>query len=267
MSEAEAPRFPAQPRLQRSPAQPARSRLSAPEAVHYPESDGRPMSETGRHWHATVDFAKPLHVFMLDRPDAYVGSDMFMYFREGDPSAVVSPDVFVAFGAPKEPLRDTWKLWQEGVAPAFVLEVTSKSTRDEDEFGKRGVYETLGVSEYWQFDPTGDYLDPILKGHRLGRNGRYEPLHLEARQNGLGHHSHALGLDLRLEGTRLRLFDPSENAYLLTHEENIGARLNAEKERQAAIEARHLAEAQRDEEIRRRQAAEALIAELRRQPR
>lgn len=89
------------------------------------------MSETGRHWHATVDFAKPLHVFMLNRPDAYVGSDMFMYFREGDPSAVVSPDVFVAFGAPKEPLRDTWKLWEEGVAPAFVLEVTSKSTRDE----------------------------------------------------------------------------------------------------------------------------------------
>ena len=92
----------------------------------------------------------------------------------------MSPDVFVAFGAPKEPLRDTWKLWEEGVAPAFVLEVTSKSTQDEDEVGKKVVYEALGVSEYWQFHPTGDYLDPILKGHRLGPDGRYEKLDLEA---------------------------------------------------------------------------------------
>ena len=215
------------------------------------------MSETGRHWHATVDFAKPLHVFMLDRPDAYVGSDMFMYFREGDPSAVVSPDVFVAFGAPKEPLRDTWKLWEEGVAPAFVLEVTSKSTRDEDEFGKKAVYESLGVLEYWQFDPTGDYLDPILKGHRLGPDGRYEQLVLEARDSGLYRHSDVLGLDLRLEGGQLRLLDPAQDACLLTHEEQANALLRAE-------EAQRLAEAERHQEVRKRQAAEALVAELRR---
>lgn len=215
------------------------------------------MSETGRHWHATVDFAKPLHVFMLNRPDAYVGSDMFMYFRKGDPSAVVSPDVFVAFGAPKEPLRDTWKLWEEGFVPAFVLEVTSKSTQDEDEVGKKAVYETLAVSEYWQFDPTGDYLDPILKGHRLGPEGRYEPLDLEARAGGLRGHSKVLGLDLRLEGGRLRLFDPAQDTYLLTHEEHANALLRAQ-------EAQRLAEAERDQEIRKRQAAEALVAELRR---
>ncbi len=215
------------------------------------------MSETGRHWHATVDFAKPLHVFMLNRPDAYVGSDMFMYFREGDPSAVVSPDVFVAFGAPKEPLRDTWKLWEEGVAPAFVLEVTSKSTRDEDEFGKKAVYESLGVLEYWQFDPTGDYLDPILKGHRLQPDGTYEQLGLEARDDGLCRHSDVLGLDLRLAGDRLRLFDPAQDAYLLTHEEHANALFRAE-------EAQRLAEAERDQEMRKRQAAEALVAELRR---
>jgi len=215
------------------------------------------MSETGRHWHATVDFAKPLHVFMLNRPDAYVGSDMFMYFREGDPSVVVSPDVFVAFGAPKEPLRDTWKLWEEGVAPAFVLEVTSKSTRDEDEFGKKAVYESLGVLEYWQFDPTGDYLDPILKCHRLGPDGIYEQLVLEARDDGICRHSDVLGLDLRLEGGQLRLFDPTRDAYLLTHEEHANALLRAE-------EAQRLAEAERNQEIRKRQAAEALVTELRR---
>ena len=175
---------------------------------------------------------------------------MFMYLTEGDPSAVVSPDVFVVFGAPKEPLRDTWKLWEEGVAPSFVLEVTSMSTRDEDEFDKKAVYESLGVSEYWQFDPTGDYLAPILKGHRLGPEGRYQPLGLEARDGGHCRHSDVLGLDLRLEDARLRLFNPAEDAYLLTHEEDFNARLRAE--------------AERDQEVRRRQAAEALVAEMRR---
>lgn len=250
MSEAESQRIPAQAPLRARPGRVPRPRGGAPETVHYPVSDGRPMSESGRHWHVTVDFAKPLHISLLRRPDAYVGSDMFMYYREGDPSAVVSPDVFVAFGAPKEPLRDTWKLWEEGVAPAFVLEVTSKSTRNEDEFGKKAVYEALGVSEYWQFDPTGDYLDPILKGHRLGRDGRYERLDLEARDGGLCRYSDVLGLDLRLENGRLRLFDPAHDAYLLTHEEDFNARIKAE--------------AERDQETRRRQAAEAMVAELKR---
>lgn len=257
MSEAEAQRVLAQAPLRARPGRVPQPRGGAPETVHYPVSDGRPMSESGLHWHATVGFANPVHIFLLDRPDAYVGSDMFMYYREGDPSAVVSPDVFVAFGAPKEPLRDTWKLWEEGVAPAFVLEVTSKSTRNEDEFGKKAVYEALGVSEYWQFDPTGDYLDPILKGHRLGPNGSYEQLDLQARDSGLCRHSDVLGLDLRLENGRLRLFDPAQDAYLLTHEEDFNARIRAE-------EAQRLAEAERDQETRRRQAAEAMVAELKR---
>ena len=37
------------------------------------------------------------------------------------------------------------------------------STKREDEVSKKKLYEELGVREYWQFDPTGDYLDPILK--------------------------------------------------------------------------------------------------------
>ena len=138
-----------------------------------------------------------------------------------------------------------------------MLEVTSKSTRDEDEFGKKAVYESLGVLEYWQFDPTGDYLDPILKGHRLGPDGRYRQLGLEARDIGLCRHSDLLGLDLRLEGGHLRLSDPARDAYLLTHEEHANALLRAEK-------AQHLAEAARDQEMRKRHAAEALVAELRR---
>ncbi|MCY4343388.1 MAG: hypothetical protein OXE83_07430, partial [Gammaproteobacteria bacterium] len=70
-----------QPKLRVPPAKPPGRRPRAP--VHYPESDGKPMAETPIHWHATVDFAHPLMDRYADRPDAYVGSDMLMYWREG----------------------------------------------------------------------------------------------------------------------------------------------------------------------------------------
>ena len=73
------------------------------------------------------------------------------------------------FGVPKLPERRSWQTWLEGKGPDFVLEITSKSTKREDEVRKKKLYEELGVKEYWQFDPTGDYLDPILKGENLGR--------------------------------------------------------------------------------------------------
>ena len=97
-------------------ATPAR-RTGAPEPLSlsdYPESDGKPMAETPIHWHATVDAAQPLQEFYRDRADVYVGSDMMMYYREGDIRACVSPDVFVAFEAPKLPERRVWRTWVEG---------------------------------------------------------------------------------------------------------------------------------------------------------
>ena len=41
-----------------------------------------------------------------------------------------------------------------------MLEVTSRRTWQEDQGRKRELYRTLGVAEYWQYDPTGDYLQP-----------------------------------------------------------------------------------------------------------
>ena len=73
----------------------------------YPVRDGNPMAETPIHWHATYDAAIPLHRFFKSRSDVYVGSDMFMYYREGDVNGNVVPDVWVAFGVPKLPERGT----------------------------------------------------------------------------------------------------------------------------------------------------------------
>ena len=164
----------------------------------------------------------------------------------------MSPDVFVAYGVPKETDREVWKLWVEGKAPDFVLEVTSKSTRKDDEGRKKAIYERIGVREYWQFDPTGDYLDPILKGRALA-DGRYRGLGLERRDGGLCRFSEVLGLDLRLADGRLRFFDPKRGEYLLTPEE----------QRQALQEQRQV----NQEQHQALKAAEARIRELERQRR
>ena len=252
-----------QPNLRVPPAKPPARRPRAP--VHYPESDGKPMAETPIHWHATVDFAHPLMDRYADRPDAYVGSDMLMYWREGDPAKRVSPDVFVAFGPNKEPARRIWKVWAEGKAADFVLEVTSRSTRRRDEGFKAGLYERLQVAEYWQFDPTKDYLRPSLKGRRLGPDGAYEPIPLEERDGGLAGWSAALGLELRPQGHALRLFDPALDGFLPSHREQariIGDQAQVIGDQASAIKAMRM---ERDAEAAARQTAEARIAELERQ--
>lgn len=128
------------PALRAPPVRPRRRQ--AP--VEYPESDGKPMSESGTHWHATVDFASPLVTRYAARPDTYVGCDTLMYWEEGNPGKAVSPDVFVAFGSSREPKRGVWQVWAEGKAADFVLEVTSNSNSRKDDGFKADLYERLG---------------------------------------------------------------------------------------------------------------------------
>ena len=224
------------------------------------------MSETFKHGQVSIDAKVVLALHNAGRADACVGGNNFVYYEEGNPKAVVSPDIFVAYGVPKETDREVWKVWEEGgKVPDFILEVTSKSTRTVDEEDKKELYERLGVTEYWQFDPTGDYLDPILKGRALDADGRYRGLALERRDGGLCRRSEVLGLDLRLEGERLRFFDPKRGEYLLTPEEQHQAnqeQRRAIQDRDRALEERNRALEERDDAL---AAAQARIRELERQ--
>ncbi len=49
-------------------------------------------------------------------------------------------------------------------------------------------------------------------------------------------HSEVLGLELRLESGKLRFYDPATGQTLLTHEEEVAARQQAEAARQQAEE-------------------------------
>ena len=225
----------------------------------YPESDGKPMAETDLHGEAMVDARQPLKDHYAHRDDVYVGSNMMMYYVEGNPKRWISPDVFVAFGPSRLPLRRVWKTWEEGKLADFVLEVTSETTRATDEGSKRRLYQRLGVTEYWQFDPTGDYLDPILKGRRLAAGGTYELVPLVTTTEGLLYwESKVLALHLCLDEGRLRLFDPAAGEFLLSHREHVVG--HAEERRRSAEKDRTIAE-----ERRARKAAEAEVEELKRQ--
>jgi len=187
--------------------------------VHYPERDGRPMGETETHIREIMRLIQTLDGVFADRPDVYVGGDLLVYYEEGNPRAVVVPDVFVVLGAPKVPWRRIYKLWEEGLPPTFVIEVTSPSTRREDMARKRTLYARLGVSEYVLYDPLDEYLRPPLQGYRLV-DGDYRAMET-GRDGALL--SGALNMRLMLVDGRLRLFDRQSGAMFLSAAERTDA--------------------------------------------
>jgi Uma2 family endonuclease len=203
--------------------------------IIYPDSDGKPMAESDPARDYLIYGVEALDIYFQDRNDVYVSGNLFIYYKKGIPSAVVAPDVFVVFGVEKKK-RLSYKLWQEtGKVPSFVLEVTSLTTQENDEEDKPKKYALLGVQEYFQYDPTGDYLNPQLKGSNLVE-GKYQPITSSLLPDGiLSIHSQVLGLDLRLIDGELRFFDPKTGKKLLSHKETEQARQEAEQARRDAI--------------------------------
>ena len=89
--------------------------------------------------------------------------------RTGDDrNKSVSPDLMVVLGASKH-VRSSYRVWEEPKAPDFVLEFASASIHRIDR-GARSATPTrsMGVLEYWQYDPVGSYTSiPPLLGFRL----------------------------------------------------------------------------------------------------
>ena len=237
------------------------SLLPAPAAVEYPSSDGQPIAETD-HQRTPLTYAvEALRHHFRDRTDVYVSGNLFIYYREGDPQAVVAPDVFVVVGAHSAD-RSIYRLWKEPKGPDFVLEITSRSTRREDQVSKRELYRSLGVREYWQYDPTDDYLEPPLQGLELVA-GDYRPLPARELSDGTRQAASAvLGLELRLSERGLRFRDPRTGRDLPNLAEETEARQNAESRLARETEARRRETEARKREAEARKAAEARVAEL-----
>jgi Uma2 family endonuclease len=203
--------------------------------IFYPISDGEPMAESDPARDYLIYAVEALDIYFQHREDVYVSGNLYIYYTKNVPSAVVAPDAFVVFGVEKKK-RLIYKVWEEGgKTPNFVLEITSATTQKKDEEEKPIKYANLGVEEYFQYDPTGDYLQPRLKGSRLV-NGQYQPIAAQILIDGVfSIHSQVLGLDLRLIDGELRFFEPQTGKKLLSYKETEQARLAAEQARLAAI--------------------------------
>jgi len=162
----------------------------------------------------------------------YVAADMFVYYEKGNPSAKRAPDVMVAKGVMGNHPRQSFRTWEEGVAPTVVFEVLSKKTRDEDENVKKFVYAKMGVAEYFVFDPEGLGTEFPLRGFRL-QEGQYAPLSADAAGRMA---SRELGLTLEVEGPLLRLIDPRAGRRLLTYSELADAAEEGEEAKQRTVE-------------------------------
>ncbi len=239
--------------------------ITAPAVIEYPESDGKPVGETDAHRREILHIVETLDRHFRDVPDIYVSGNLMFYYEEGNPLAVVSPDVFVVKGVRKG-LRRTYKLWEEGAAPCVVLEMTSRSTRLEDKGNKRALYAMLGVREYFLFDPLGEYLKPPLQGFTLV-DGEYAALPFEA--DG-GIISHELGLKLYRDDTMLRLIDLATGQEVVRTEhlsdalqDALARAQHAQEQARLAEEQARLAEEQAQREAEARRAAEAELERLR----
>ena len=202
--------------------------------VEYPTRDGRPIAETDLHYLRLTGAAYGLRKFLAGRDDVYVGSNLMVFDEPGNPRRYLSPDIFVAFGV-RSGSRDLFKIWEEK-PPSFVLEITSKITRREDERTKRQRYAQWGVPEYFLYDPRAEWVEPPLQGFRL-QGRRYRRMPECVLPNGKrGLECKTLELYLWLRDTELRLYDPSSGRDLPTPEEEGAARVLAEARLEAAME-------------------------------
>ena len=162
----------------------------------------------------------------------YVSGNLFIYYEKGNPESVVAPDVFVVFGIENHQRR-SYKTWEKNnKTPDFVLEITSKATRSKDQGAKKGIYAFLGVKEYFQYDPTGDYLNPQLQGLKL-IDDNYFPIETNSLEDGtVSLTSEVLNLELRLKSGEMRFYNPTTGKTLLTYEEESAARQEAEEKAQ-----------------------------------
>ena len=256
-----------------------------PPMIEYPTSDGRPMAETDHHRNLMFDLIGTLKIRYATMPNVYVSGNLLVYYVQGDKRRHLAPDVFAVRGVPKHD-RDYYSIWEESKGPEAVIELTSKSTQDEDIEEKFTLYQNaLKVYEYFLFDPFEEYLDPPYRGYRLSGE-IYVPIEpIDGRLP-----SEVLGLHLERDGADLRFYDPVTKQTLLTPGELLeqtqeaqveaeaarrraeaskqqaeAARQQAEAEKRQAEAARQQAEARKQEAEIARQQAEAEIERLRRE--
>jgi Uma2 family endonuclease len=221
-----------------------------PKEIYYPSEDGEPLAETSVHADAIITTVAVLRNYLAEKfaeRSPVVLADQFLYYAQGFSRLRVAPDVMVIFDIPQQPY-DNYKIWETGQVPSVIFEMTSASTQAHDQAKKRELYESIGVQEYWLFDPKGEWIPEKLRGYRRQANppkNDEESLVYEVIADGL---SQVLGLRLEVEGALIgfyrqdngeKLLIPSE-LFSAWQEEIQRADLAEERARVAELEAQKL---------------------------
>ncbi len=223
------------------------------------------------------EFASELSVHLRDafrdRPHT-LASDVNLYYEDAHPPpgrapgqqpAPVAPDLMLFLHAIEASPYRSYRTWEVGV-PAWVLEILSYRTWEDDVGDKRDLYARLGVTEYWFYDPEGVQAPDAagaLRGFRL-RAGIYEAIAPLRRVAGGAvatvYPSEVLGVALGVDRQRhLRLYDAGRQAWYQTANE---AQAEAQAERDARQQAETRAQAERDARQQAEARLQALLARL-----
>ncbi len=240
----------------------------------YPYEDEVPMPATGFHGEQISIFYDQLRRYFAIHPDIYVGVDNFIYYREGDMTQCVAPDVYIVLGAAKYPLRRSFYTWSEGAVPTTVFEFLSDTTAAEDRESKVEVYlNDVGVCEYFIHQPEME-KPAEFRGWRRDSSGRIVEIVPDA-DGGL--FSVSLNLWFRHEDrleSHVRLLRPylPDGTVITTSLEEYHLRVDAEGRAEAAEDRAEAAEDRAETaealavaEIQRRQEMEDELERLRRQ--
>ena len=201
----------------------------------YPESDGKPMADTDMHTLAIIGLRQRFDGFFADSLDTYISGNIMMYDIEGPDRTAVSPDILISFGIGKK-LRRTYKVWEEGKPPDFVMEFSSKRTFQNDLGQKKTLYASMRIPEYFLCDIDRRYLPTPLMGFRL-KGETYEriPENVDGSIPSV-----TLGVSFHLLDEGLALYDEAAGQWLQTPAEAAAQRAEQEAAARAEAEAEAL---------------------------
>lgn len=173
----------------------------------YPSEDEAPISATGFHGEQITSLSTQFKMYFGTDNRVYVGIDSFIFYREGDITKFVAPDIYIVFGVDPFPERRSFYTWAEGIAPAVIFEFLSDSTAAHDRAGKvKQCLLDIMAQEYFIHQPEGD-KPPEFRGWRRNPSDTIEEISPDA-QGGL--FSQTLNLWLRWEDQpdKVRLLRP-----------------------------------------------------------
>ena len=219
--------------------------------LDYNPDEPEPMPEAMEQEPVVAEIIGIMHsrfTGFMSRPDVFLSSNTILCYDPTNLNVRRQPDIYLAFGVDQGAIRRRriYLPWEAGKPPDLALEVGSESTGSEDTIVKHRVYATVGIGEYWRFDPSGgEHHGGPMSGWVL-RDGVYQPVELTREPDSiLKGYSELMELYLCWDEGWPRFYDPATGTYL----ENWRQERAAHEAERAAYEARQAAYEARQAEL------------------